>query len=110
MTERRTPNDGPEIQKEKNVVSRMIALYCEKKHGSQKGILCEECSELREYAHLRLDYCRYGEDKPTCRKCETHCYKPDMREKVKAVMRFSGPRLVLRAPVEWIRHQLHERD
>jgi hypothetical protein len=25
-------------------------------------------------------------------------------------MRFSGPRLALRAPMDWIRHQIHDRD
>ncbi|MDF1537606.1 MAG: nitrous oxide-stimulated promoter family protein [Candidatus Thorarchaeota archaeon] len=110
MNEKGDSHDGLKIAKEKNVVSKMIGLYCEKKHGSQQGILCQECANLREYSHHRLDHCRYGEDKPTCRKCETHCYKPEMRGRIRAVMRFSGPRLVLRAPADWIRHQLHERN
>ncbi|MFW9850676.1 MAG: nitrous oxide-stimulated promoter family protein [Candidatus Thorarchaeota archaeon] len=110
MKDERETNSGPVIQKEKKTVSKMIGLYCEKKHHSQKGILCDDCSELQDYAFHRLSHCRYGEEKPTCRKCETHCYKPEMRQKIKAVMRFSGPRLVIRAPVDWIKHQLHDRD
>ncbi|MCK5239211.1 MAG: nitrous oxide-stimulated promoter family protein [Candidatus Thorarchaeota archaeon] len=110
MTTGRNPNIGPKIVKEKNVVSKMIGLYCEKKHNSLKGALCEDCSNLQEYSHHRLDHCRYEEDKPTCRKCETHCYQPEMREKIRSVMRFSGPRLVLRAPIDWVKHQLHGRE
>ena len=49
------------------------------------------------YARLRLEKCRYGADKPTCAKCTTHCYRPAMRERVRAVMRYSGPRMLKRA-------------
>ena len=65
MTTGRNPNIGPKIVKEKNVVSKMIGLYCEKKHNSLKGALCEDCSNLQEYSHHRLDHCRYKEEKPT---------------------------------------------
>ncbi|UCE11445.1 MAG: nitrous oxide-stimulated promoter family protein [Candidatus Thorarchaeota archaeon] len=100
--------DGPKIQDEKNTVENMIRFYCEKKHDSVSNI-CDECAELLDYSHARLSRCRYGEEKPTCRKCPVHCYKPDMRQQIRAVMRFSGPRLALRAPMVWIRHQLHDR-
>ncbi len=33
-----------------------------------------------------------------------------MRKEIRRVMRFSGPRLVLRAPLDWIRHQINDRD
>lgn len=33
-----------------------------------------------------------------------------MRDEIRGVMRFSGPRLIFRAPAEWIRHKIHERD
>jgi len=110
MTSKREPNTGPVIAKEKDVVLKMIRLYCEKKHGSTKDNLCLDCLDLLEYSHHRLNHCQYGDEKPTCRKCETHCYKPEMRQKIKDVMRFSGPRLALRAPIDWIKHQLHDRE
>ncbi|MFW9786232.1 MAG: nitrous oxide-stimulated promoter family protein [Candidatus Thorarchaeota archaeon] len=101
---------GPKIQKEKETVGKMIRLYCEKKHSSTGGTLCTECQSLLEYSHKRLEDCRYQEDKPTCRKCPVHCYRPTMRDEIRRVMRFSGPRLALRAPMDWIRHQIHDRD
>ncbi|MHA1906362.1 MAG: nitrous oxide-stimulated promoter family protein [Candidatus Thorarchaeota archaeon] len=110
MTAEKETNTGPKIVKEKNVVTKMISLYCEKKHDSMKESLCEDCADLQEYSHHRLDHCRYGEEKPTCRKCETHCYKPEMRKRIKAVMRFSGPRLALRAPIDWVKHHIHDRE
>jgi len=101
---------GPKIEKEKRTVEKLIRLYCEKKHRSSSEILCSECQSLLDYSDIRLEQCRYQEDKPTCRKCPVHCYSPTMRKEIRRVMRYSGPRLVLRAPMEWVRHQIHDRD
>ena len=94
------------IEEEKKVVEQMIRLYCQKKEGN--GELCQNCHELLDYAHSRLDRCRYGEGKPTCKKCPIHCYRPEMKEKVRAVMRWSGPRMTLYHPVAAIKHIYRE--
>ncbi len=88
---------------EKEVVSRMIALYCGKRHHA-KGALCPECAELDAYARQRIDHCPHMETKTFCSSCETHCYRPDMRERIRAVMRFSGPRMLFHHPVMTVRH------
>lgn len=85
----------------------MIELYCHKKHGTRKGELCQQCQELKDYAFLRSDRCPYMETKTFCSNCKTHCYKPEMRERIREVMRFSGPRMVMYHPVLAFRH-LHE--
>jgi len=103
-------NIGPKIKKEKETVEKLIRLYCEKKHSSSRGILCTECQSLLDYSHKRLEQCQYQEDKPTCRKCPVHCYRSKMRTEIRRVMRFSGPRLALRAPMDWIKHHIHDRD
>lgn len=90
------------IEKEKETVSLMTRLYCRKKEGNKE--FCHECRELEAYAHKRLSSCKYGEHKTSCKKCPTHCYRPDMREKIRDVMRFSGPRMILYSPIEAIRH------
>ncbi|WP_099223983.1 nitrous oxide-stimulated promoter family protein [Listeria costaricensis] len=95
-------NDGPKIRQEMRTVSAMIHLYCRKKHGGKD--LCEECADLERYAHTRLSHCRFGEEKGTCEKCQVHCYRKDYRERIKAVMRFSGPRMLTRHPIWAIRH------
>lgn len=94
------------IEKEKSTIKLMINLYCKKKHktnGTSEG-LCEECRELLEYANKRLSLCKFGEDKSSCSRCPIHCYKKDMRQKVKEVMKFSGPRLIIYDPKELVRH------
>jgi len=90
---------------EKKTVGKMIHIYCAAKHGTTRT-LCADCAELNRYAQRRLDKCTYGEDKPTCEKCPIHCYKPDMRMRIKEVMRFSGPRMLFHSPVLAIRHLL----
>ncbi len=75
----------------------MTQIYC-KAHHSTNGELCAECKEFQDYAFLRLDKCPFQEKKTTCGKCIIHCYRPDMKQKVKAVMRYSGPRLLVYHP------------
>ncbi|MGN1165360.1 MAG: nitrous oxide-stimulated promoter family protein [Lachnospiraceae bacterium] len=90
-------------EREKKLVSQMIALYCKKKHGGRNG-LCPECEELDAYARQRSDKCPFMETKTFCSNCRVHCYKPQMREKIREVMRFSGPRMMFVHPVTAIRH------
>ena len=89
-------------EREKETVSLMIAIYCRKKHGCKE--LCAECATLDAYARQRSDKCPFMETKTFCSNCKDHCYKKDMREKIREVMRFSGPRMIFHHPVMAIRH------
>lgn len=83
-------------------VKLMIGLYCRKKHGSKKGELCKDCEELCRYVEERRKKCPFCDDKPFCSNCRIHCYKPAMKERIKEVMRFSGPRMMFYSPrVAW---------
>jgi hypothetical protein len=96
------------IKREEQTLRIMISLYCRKKHGSKKH-LCEDCAQTLDFSLQRLHYCPYGENKPTCANCDIHCYTPDMREKIKEIMRFAGPRMLWRHPVLAIQHLRDER-
>ncbi|MBY8990364.1 MAG: nitrous oxide-stimulated promoter family protein [Candidatus Lokiarchaeota archaeon] len=91
------------LEREKITLHTMINMYCKKSHDSTNQS-CSECMELFKYAEERLKLCRFGEDKPTCEKCPIHCYKPEMREKVRNVMRYSGPRMIYSHPIMGFRH------
>ena len=95
-------------QCEKETVSQMIALYCKKQHG-MKGGLCPDCAALEAYARQRSDKCPFMETKTFCSNCRVHCYKPEMRDKIRAVMRFSGPRMLFVHPVMAIRHVIESK-
>ena len=92
-------------ENEKAIVSLMINLYCNKKHGT-KNELCDSCAELESYARSRSDKCPFMENKTFCSNCKVHCYKPEMREKIREVMRFSGPRMMLYYPCAAMHHMI----
>jgi hypothetical protein len=92
------------LKREAETVNGMITIYCKGRHRGEG--LCPECAELQAYSLERLEKCRYGENKTTCRKCTTHCYKPEYRERIREVMRYAGPRMLARHPVLALRHLL----
>ncbi|MBY5993319.1 nitrous oxide-stimulated promoter family protein [Ferrimonas balearica] len=99
------------LAREYQTIAHMMQIYC-KDHCGQverdQGI-CPQCRELLDYAETKLDRCPYGDTKPTCAKCPIHCYKPEPKAQVREVMRYAGPRMLLRHPIEALRHLLDER-
>lgn len=104
------------LQRERRTVEVMVGMYCRAHHGPQPrntsvttlgGIrLCPDCAALLDYAGRRVDSCRFGEQKPTCARCSVHCFRTDERERIRAVMRYAGPRMMLRHPYLAVRHLL----
>lgn len=88
-------------------VAAMMRVYCRNHHTGTP--LCEQCKALLIYAETKLDRCPYGQDKPACNKCPIHCYKPEQKQQMRAVMRYSGPRMLAFHPILAIRHLWHER-
>lgn len=89
-------------------VALMIRLYCRGKHGTKTG-LCPECQSLCDYAMQRSDRCPFMETKTFCSNCRVHCYRKDMREKIREVMRYSGPRMIFHHPVMALRHVIESK-
>ena len=69
-------------EKEKKSGAIMIKLYCKKKHRT-KDSLCQHCQQLSDYAQ--------------------------MREKIREIMRFSGPRMIFYHPIMAIRHVMENK-
>lgn len=97
--------DQRRMRREQRTVEAMIGLYCRGLHGSQ-GQLCAECEALHNYARQRLEKCPFQAGKTTCAKCPVHCYKPEQRASIRAVMRYAGPRMLLRHPLLALLHML----
>lgn len=94
-------NEGEDGQRDRQreMLERFIRVYCEAHHGTKGGPLCAECEGLAAYARERLARCPYH-PKPSCKKCTTHCYKPEYRARIREVMRFSGRALILRGRLD----------
>ncbi len=97
---------GTRIDRESITVGHMVRLYCRYHHGRT---LCADCRQLLEYASERLERCPFQEGKTTCARCPVHCYRPEMRERVRQVMRYSGPRMTFRHPYLALRHLIDSR-
>jgi len=93
------------MKRESQTAEAMISIYC-RDHHPTRGELCDKCQELLAYARLRLKNCPFQENKTTCGNCPIHCYKPKMREKIREVMRYAGPRMIRHHPLLAIGHMI----
>lgn len=92
----------PRLKREMNTMAAMLGIYCRDHHPEavrNAQDLCPECAALMDYAQKRLAGCPFGPEKPTCANCQIHCYGPQQREQTRVVMRYAGPRMLLRHPV-----------
>ena len=99
------PFASPRTRRESRTVELMIQRFCWDTHHPE-GELCDQCRDLLTYARRRLAACPFREKKPTCGNCAVHCYAPSMRERIRAVMRHSGPRLLWTNPYLSLMHLL----
>ena len=92
------------LERERLTIRKMVDIYCHDHHGTDG--LCEACAVFMDYAEVRLDKCPFGQDKPTCSNCPVHCYKADYRQQAKVIMRYAGPRMLIRHPLLTIAHYI----
>ena len=95
--------ESPGLAREKKTVEAMVYIACSGRHATENG-LCEGCQALLAYALDRLNKCPFQESKPTCADCPIHCYRPDMQEEIRSVMRYAGPRMLFRHPLLALHH------
>lgn len=98
------------LEREKDIVVYMISLFCRAHHTPASGELCPDCAELAAYACERSDRCPYQETKTFCVNCQTHCYRPEMRDRIREVMRYAGPRMAFHRPIAAIRHLVAQKQ
>ena len=87
---------------EETTIEKMIGIYCGNKHDSADN-LCDDCRELLTYAISRINKCPHH-PKPKCSACTTHCFNTSHREKIKQVMKYAGPRMLVRHPILAVKH------
>jgi len=95
--------------RELRTIEAMVRLYCRGHDHLRREPLCPDCAALFEYATRRLERCVFGDAKPTCANCTVHCYSAEMREQIRVVMKWAGPRMSLRHPVLALQHVLDGR-
>ncbi len=110
---------APHLARELRTIEVMVRIWCRDHHrageadaavdaGTQRDRaragVCPGCREFIDYATRRLAACPYGVDKPTCSNCRIHCYGPTQRAQVREIMRYAGPRMLLRHPYLALMH------
>lgn len=109
-----SPKTAQRRVREKRTISQMVALYCAENHPHDQRTetahcgeaLCPACAQIDAYAVLRTERCRKMEVKTSCEECGNHCYAPEKREEIRAVMRYAGPRMLRKHPIAAVRHLL----
>lgn len=92
------------ISAEEKIVSDMIFMYCRGNHKHKKEKPCDDCVRLIDYTAQRLKNCPFKNKKPFCSNCTIRCYNNEERSKIKKVMKYSAPRMVLTHPLMIISH------
>jgi hypothetical protein len=106
--------------KDLKVLLQFTAVYCRARHAAERSPVatdepglrklplrdhpvCAECRDFLLYAFGRRLRCPLDE-KPACKHCQVHCFKPGHREKVREIMRFSGQHLIRRGRLDLLWH------
>lgn len=97
-------------QEELLTVREIIKLYCRgHKHRRALGAeLCPECQAMADYALGKLERCPRMDIKTFCSVCPIHCYGKTEGVKIREMMRYGGPRMLLYHPLMALRHMLIE--
>lgn len=88
-------------RKEKEIVSLMIHLYCQKHKDINEF-------ELKDYALMKIERCPMMATKTFCSQCSIHCYQKEKQKQIKKVMRYSGKRMLFYHPLLTMKHFLRK--
>ena len=111
-------------EKDIRILADFVSIFCRENHRTEpKGVfpirderlrhtldnkdmlLCADCNKLLSHGIAKLLLCSY-EPKPMCKKCQTHCYAPGYRERIRQVMKFSGLYLIKHGRIDLMLHYL----
>lgn len=107
-------------RKDLKVLALFTSVYCAAHHQAERApieslpsaldhlrryLCCSECRDFLLYAIDRRLNCPL-EEQPNCKHCHLHCYRKGHREKVREIMRFSGPALIRKGRLDLLWHYL----
>lgn len=114
------------VRADSRIVAGLAAIYCSDKlhedraplesdavtlgvYGRRVPKLCGECAAHIRYAEQRRAYCP-KDPKPFCAHCDTPCYRSQEAAWQRQMMRYAGPRSLLRGyALPGLKHALEGR-
>jgi hypothetical protein len=116
---RKAALSGKELSDMRTLI-KFVFIFCRENHDGEKAplefkgidsdemdmrgiLLCPDCIRLARYALAMRLRCPY-DPKPMCKKCPTHCYRRNYREKIREIMKFSGLYLVKHGRLDMLYH------
>lgn len=104
------PMDNAHVDKDRKTLEAIGRIYCSAHHEGEKDAagLCPSCRETVDATLARAEACPYGHE-GNCQDCDIHCQRGESRERIRAMMRYSAPRMTLRHPLmtfEYLRKKM----
>jgi hypothetical protein len=112
----------PKERRDLRILGEFIALFCRGKHrGAERTpfalddvdprtifkrrlpMLCAGCAALLSHGIVKRLRCPL-DSKPMCKDCACQCYAAGYQERIREVMRHSGPRMILRGRLHYLFH------
>lgn len=88
-----------QVDKDRKTLEAIGFIYCDAHHDGPKddASLCPSCREAVETTLERTQRCPNNHD-GNCQDCDIKCQRGAAQERIKEIMRYSAPRMLLRHP------------
>ena len=99
------------LAKDEATLYAMAHIYCLDHHTDRKRSergACSECEDVIAYANERTRLCPH-QHKGNCEDCSIHCYRPEMRTRIRKIMAYAGPRMIRSHPLMALRYLFKKR-
>lgn len=88
------------LRRDEKTLYAMANIFCSAHHEGKKDTkgLCPDCAATIAYSIDRTQRCP-NEHKGNCEDCSIHCYKPEVRARIREIMAYAGPRMLTKHPI-----------
>ena len=100
-----------QLEKDRATVEAIGRIYCKRYHReASKDVsgLCESCRRAVDLTVDRAQACPNNHEE-NCEDCAIKCQRGDDQKRIKEIMRYSAPRMLVRHPlmtIEYLRKKL----
>ena len=88
------------LEKDRKTLEAIGRIYCQAHHEGPRDAagLCPSCRGTVDDTLARTTSCPYGHQ-ANCQDCDIHCQRGEARDRIREIMRYAAPRMLLRHPL-----------